>query len=866
MSEFTQRSFGSGEVGPAIYPRSDTAAYSTGLRKLRNAYVRRHGGTDSRAGTVHLGEVHDSTKAVRLLPFVFSNDQTYVLEFGDEYMRVIKNGEYVRRAAQNITAITNANPCVLTYSGSDTYANGDVVYISGIVGPIGQYLNNREFKVANVDTGANTFELDYMDGSNVNSTSFGAYTSGGTVAEVYRLITNYAVADLPNLQFAQSADIVTIVNREYEVTELARTGDTSWTLTTVTFAPTIQPPSIVSPTGGGVTFYYATAIDAETGEESTSSATMDSAVATPSVGTPVTLTFGQPTTGPRAGSYNIYRQNSSGEYFIGNIADSGGVTTKFIDTGIAVDNTTAIPIAPDIYDATDNYPGVVGIVQQRRAFANTNTNPEEVRLSRIGAYKNFITSNPLQDDDPIKFTMAGVRVNAVKHILDVGGLPVVFTESAEVTLEGDGGVLTPFGVNPKTYSRNGCSDLAPIIVDNTALYVQARGSIVRDLLFDYQSDGYKGNDLTIMASHLVDGYTIVDWAYAQTPHSIVWAVRSDGAVLSLSYVRDQNIRGWAKHDFDGGFVENVCVVPEGTEDAVYFVVKRTINGRTVRYVERMNTRQILEREDMILMDSALTYDGRNTGSTTMTMSGGTTWAYDETITLTASASHFSSDDVGDVIQITGADGTLIQFEITAYTSATVVSGRPDKTIPVAMRSTAFTTWAHAVDTVSGLWHLEGEEVSVLGDGVVVGSPYNPSVATYTVTNGSITLDDQYGVIHVGLPFVVDIQTLDIDTPEGQSLNRRPKLITEVTLHLEKSAGIFVGTEEPTGDDLTDGLFELKVREFEGYDEATDLVTGKSEIIVQSTWNRNGRIFIRQVDPLPMSVLAISPTGFMGTEG
>jgi len=277
----------------------------------------------------------------------------------------------------------------------------------------------------------------------------------------------------------------------------------------------------------------------------------------------------------------------------------------------------------------------------------------------------------------------------------------------------------------------------------------------------------------------------------------------------------------------------------------------------------MQTRLIGDRKDMIFMDSTLSYDGRNTTATTMTISGGTTWAYDETLTLTASASHFESNDVGDIIQITGADGTLIQFTITGYTSATVVTGNPDKTVPVAMRSTAFITWAQAVDTVSGLWHLEGQDVSVLGDGVVVGSPNNPDVDTYTVTNGSITLDAPYGVIHVGLPYVSDIQTLDIETPEGMSLANKKKLITEVTVHLEDSIGIFVGTSEPSGDSMLDGLFELKLRELEGYDEPTDLFTGKTPIIVESNWNTNGRVFIRQVDPLPMSLLAISPSGFMG---
>lgn len=869
MAEFTQRSFGSGEVGPAIYPRADMAAYSTGLRTARNVYGRRHGGLDNRAGTVHLGEVHDSTKAVRLIPFVFSDDQTYVLEFGDEHMRVIKNGEYVRRTAQNITAITNTNPCVLTYSGSDNYANGDVVYVTGIVGPIGAYLNNREFKVANVDTGANTFELDYMDGSNVDSTLFGSYTSGGTVAEVYRLIVNYDDVDLPLLKFTQSADVITIVHPDYEIQEIARTSDTSWTLTAVTLAPTVQPPTITTtattgPTRTGGVDYYVTSVDAETGEESETTL-VTSNVATPSVGTPATLALSQPATGPRAGSYKIYRDDNDGAYFIGTVAESGGINNKFADTGIPLDLDTAIPINPNVYDATDEYPGAVGLVQQRRAFGQTNDEPEEIRLSRISAYKNFITSSPLTDDGPIKFKLAGTKINKVKHILDVNGLPVVFTQSAEIALEGDGGALTPFAVNPKTYSRNGCSDLMPLVVDNTAVYVQARGTIVRDLLFDYTADGYKGNDLTILNSHLFDGHTIVDWTYAQTPHSIIWAVRDDGVLLSLTYIRDQNIRCWTRHDFDGGIVENVCAVPEGTEDALYLVVRRTINGRSVRYVERMQTRLIDDRKDMIFMDSALSYDGRNTTATTMTISGGTTWAYDETLTLTASAGHFESDDVGDIIQITGADGTLIQFTITGYTSSTVVTGNPDKTVPVAMRSTAFTDWTHAVDTVSGLWHLEGQDVSVLGDGVVVGSPYNPDVDTYTVTNGSITLDAPYGVIHVGLPFVSDVQTLDIETPEGQSLADKRKLITKATLHLEESAGIFVGTIEPTGTNLVEGLFELKIRETEGYDEPTSLFTGKSSIKIESTWNTNGRVFIRQVDPLPMSLLAISPSGFMGVE-
>lgn len=861
MSAIAQRSFASGELTPALYARCDTTRYATGARTMRNCYILRSGGSENRAGTSFIGEIKDSSKAAVLIPFVFSTDQTYQLEFGDQYMRVIKQGEYVTLAAQNITAITNANPCVVTYSGSDTYSNGDVIYVSGIVGAIGTYLNGRDFKVSSVNTGTNSFTLQYMDATNVNSTSMGAYTSGGTLEEVYTISTPYAEADLPLLQYSQSADVVTITHSNYAIRELRRTADASWTLTAIGFDASIGPPTLVSPNSGGVTYWAVTALDVDTGEESTQFITPNSG-SVPSVGTPITLQFGQPATGPRAGAYNVYRLENGGNYFIGNVADSGTAVTKFVDSGIAVDPQTAVPEIPDIYNAIDKYPAVVGIVQQRRAFANTNTNSEEVRLSKAGSYRNFSSSNPIADDDAIKFTMTGQRVNAVRHIVEVGTGPVVFTQESEVSLEGDGGILTPSAVNPKTNSRNGASTLMPLVVDSSALYVQARGSAVRDLNFDYQVDGYRGNELSISASHLVDGYEITSWCYQKIPHSVVWAVRNDGVLLSLTYVRDQQIFGWAHHDLDGGIVECVSSVPEGAEDAVYMIVQRTVDGRSVRYVERLNQRRVDLRNEMVFMDSMLSFDGRHTGSTTMTLSGGTTWAYDETLTLTASASFFASTYVGNEIHLENADGEIIRFEVTGYTSATVVTGRPNRTVPASMRTIAIGTWTRAVDQVSGLWHLEGKDVSILGDGYVVASPNNSAYDVRTVVNGSVDLGKCYGVIYVGLPYISDVETLDIDQPEGASTADQKKLITKVTAHLYKSLGMFFGREAPAGEDPLENLYELKVRNNEDYDVPTELVTDKVEINIQSNWNTNGRIFIRQVDPLPMSVLAVAPGGIV----
>jgi hypothetical protein len=823
--------------------------------------IMRHGGASNRPGTTFVGEVEDSSKTVKLIPFIFNADQTYVLEFGDQYMRVHRNGVQLTNAAQNITGITNANPAVLTYSGADNYANGDEVYISGVVGAMSSFVNNRNFKVANVNTGTNTFELQYMDSTNVNSTAFGSYTSGGTIEEIYQISTPYVEADLAELQHIQSADVITIVHPSYAPRELSRSGHTSWTLSTITFAPSIAAPTGVTNSGaaGSTTQWVVTAIAEETFEESLASSSTGSS-ATPSSGSPITVSWSAVS---GAQEYNVYK-NSNGIYgFIG-IAGS----TSFVDNGITADTAEAPPTARNPFNATGDYPSAVTYYQQRLGFANTDNDTEKVWFSRSANFKNFTVSSPLQDDDAVTFTVVGRQVNEVRHMLDLGKL-LILTSGGEWIAEGDeAGVLKPTAINARQQSYNGSSTLPPLVVGNNALYVQARGTIVRDLGYDLESDGYRGNDLTIFAAHLFDGYTISNWAFAQIPHSIIWAARSDGTLIGMTYVREHQLWAWHRHDFDG-LVENVCVVPEGTEDVLYMVIKRTIDGATKRYVERMASRRFDDVIDSIFLDSSLSYDGRNTDAAhTMTLSGGTTWVYTETLTLTSSASYFASTDVGNQIHLTGDDGTIIRCTITGYTSPTVVSVTPNITVPVAMRSAAISDWAKAVDEITGLWHLEGKSVSVFADRFVVASPNNSAYELITVSDGSITLDKPYTVIHAGLPVTADLQTLNIDTADGETLSDKRKLITTVNIFVESSRGIWAGAVPPTDDsvDPIEGLVELKLRNQEGYDDPVALKTEVVDVKIQAEWNSNGRVFIRQIDPIPLSVLAVIPAGLVPFRG
>lgn len=957
MGTLAQRSFAGGEIAPAIYPRCDTVKYVTGLRRCRNFFVKKHGGASNRPGTSFICEVKESAKVTRLIPYKYTDELTSVLEFGDDYARVVNSGVQVRLTAQNITGITNANPAVLTYAGADSYANGDQVRITGIVGAIGDFLNDRDFLVANLNAGLNTFELRYLDGTNVNSTAFGAYGSAGTVAEVLQINPPnpdilYEPEELFDLQYSQNGSTLTLCHQSHIIVEIIATALTTWTLATADLRPEIPvgPDDVLGTRGGPGTEtfrYIVTAVSEDfeesvantkegnraiTGGTATNPAVLTVASANvffkvgdlvtinkafyasgvidgdfvisavgaatvtipfnatgfgaytgpgeiyhaaitvhnadpPTVAAPIVLTW---TAVPGAREYNIYKEKQGIYGFHGSTTN-----TTYEDEGGDGDLQESPPENRiDLHrfgDAT-TYPGVVGTIQQRRAFARTSAALQTFWASKTAFPNNFTVHFPIVDDDSVKARLAG-EGNEIRHILDLGSI-VLLTKGGEWVMQGDtSGILTPSQINPKQVGYNGSSEIRPVIVNNNALYIQARGNIIRDLAFDFSVDGYKGNDLTIFSDHLFKNYTIVDWAYQQVPDSIVWAVRSDGTLLALTYIREQDILAWHRHDLAGGFVESVCTIPEGEEDALYLLVRRTINGATKRYIERLNTRVIDDVVDSVFMDCAKSFDGRHTGATTMTLSGGVTWAYDETLTLTASVSTFTAADVGKAVHLVGSDGSKIRFTITGYTSGTVITGRPHKTVPVPMRTVAIGngsgSWGLAIFEVKGLWHLEGQTVSIFADGFVLGSPNNEAYTTYTVTNGKVTLEKPYLVIHVGLPITADIETLDIDTAQGESLVDKKKNTSRFTAWFEDSRGLWSGPKPPEDDDDNEdndplfGLFEMRWRDADvSLEEPPELFTGTKTDLIRPEWSPGGRVFLRQVDPVPVSVSAIAPTGMM----
>lgn len=921
MSEpVKQPSFAGGEISPFLYARTDLSRYDISVKTLRNFIPMRHGGATNRPGTMYVGTTLNNGAAVRLIPFIFNetgDGQSYVLEFGNLYVAF--------------------------------------------------------------------------------------YQDGGVVSAVpptpYTIASPYLQADLQDLKFAQSADIITITHPSYLPMELQRLSSTSWILAPVAFQPQIPTPTLLTDTGGDATIpktYYAVSCVAQNGEEGFPVISAFTLTGGATAASPVTLTWaGIGTSG--ATSFRVYKSAGASPDTFGYIGTATGppVSTvvnmyTFHDPGIDADFTNAPPVAfnpfvsplspvisstgivclpglartyayaitaviggvegPPVYlyttDTTapsavnDHYyfsikvppntatfrvyrndgvggtlygriftaqtnpnvsdigsispnfainppvpdadynPSNVGFSQQRRCFSNTIANPVGFWMSQTGLYSNFNTHIIPQDSDSVFGSLAGQGVNEIEHILELKFM-LFLTAGAEIYVQGNGsGVVTPSEVNASQQSQYGASALAPLRVGDLLLFNQSLGSFIRDFAFDFAIDGYRGNDITIFAAHLFEGYEIVDWGYQKIPDSIIWAVRNDGVLLSCTYVREQQVLAWAVHEFTNGTVENVCCIPENGQYATYLVISRVINGSTVRYLERMSSRIWTDPLTATYLDCFGSYDGRNTTSTTMNLYPDTSFetddlAYRQHLNLEASTSFFTSDMVGNQIFIQndefvdsqGQAGDQIRLTIQSISSATLAIVTPNRAVPIELQG-ATDNWSYAVDEVSGLDFLEGMEVSVWADRFLVGSPLNTNVTTvYTVTNGAITLDKCYAVIYVGLPMVSDLQPLDIETAAGPTLLGKRKLTGKLNFFMYNTRSFFMGSENPdTNPDNSadDALYQLTEQMNESnrrtYDQPPDLRNGQDFMSFVTQWNYGGQVFLRCVDPIPVTILAIAPEG------
>jgi hypothetical protein len=213
------------------------------------------------------------------------------------------------------------------------------------------------------------------------------------------------------------------------------------------------------------------------------------------------------------------------------------------------------------------------------------------------------------DDDALSYTLAADQVNAIRWLMPARAL-MVGTVGGEwrVSASSTDDPITPTNISIKRQTTYGSANIQAVFVGHAVLYVQRSQRKLRELAYNLEIDGYVSPDMTLLSEHITSP-GITNMAFQQEPDNILWLVRSDGALLSFTYNRGQEVMSWGRHITDGE-IESVACIPGTNQDELWISVKRTINSVTKRYVEYMvDTDWGTDQEDCFCVDSGLTYSG-----------------------------------------------------------------------------------------------------------------------------------------------------------------------------------------------------------------------------------------------------------------
>ncbi len=751
--------FASGELSPKLRSRSDLKIYPFGCERLQNFICETQGPLKFRTGTHY---VHHTrlNQVARLIEFQFSDIQAYILEFTDQYVRFYKDGGLILESAQAVTGITQANPGVVTIAGHG-YANGDEVFVGNVVGM--DELNGYYFLVANVT--ANTFTLQDIDGNDIDTTDYDAYTSGGTISRVYEIASPYAEADLAEIQTAQDYNDLYAVHPSYAPQVITRTGHTSWTLGT--YVRTADP-------------------------------------------------------------------------FVG----------------------------------ANDYPAAIAFYESRLAYACTNNNPASVWMSRspgsTGVSRYTDHTLGANADDALAVTIASFRGKANNiewlasntEFLTVG----MFGGTAKLTGSGSEEAISPGSINVKHIDAFGCTSREPVSSGANLMYIQRGNRVINSFELEVISDNFASVDRNLVADHItISGITEI--AYQNGRPDILWAVRNDGLLIGLTFKGKEDVSGWHRHPLGGdGSALSIGVIPqENAFDQVWVVVEREIDGVTRRYVEYLTEEVVFPdfseyytdtdsytddysaylndlkelQKGYIYLDSSITYDGSIYGDiagasvtpAAVTGSG---------IVFTASAAVFEEDMVGRQIWKKSVDGVGTgRATITAYTNTTTVECK----ITVDFDSTdaiAATEWYLTADSLSGVDHLEGESVGIVTDGAV-----HPDG---TVEDGSVSLDYQASVIHVGEKYRGFMRSMNVEgAGVSGSAQTKTRNVERIGIKFYESLGARYGTNE----------YDLEAIPFRStadiMDRPSPMFSGVKVVDNFDDWRDEKKVMVSQESPLPCTI-------------
>ena len=836
--------FTGGELSPRLDGRNDLAKYASGCSTLENLVVYPHGSAARRPGTNFVAEVADSSKKTRLIPFEFSTTQTYMLEFSNLKIRVFKDNGAVLEGDKTISAITAANPAVVTAT-SHGYENGDEVLISGVGGMT--EVNGKRFLVADKTT--NTFELQDKDGTDINSSGFTTYTSGGISNKVFEITTPYLEAELFDIKFAQSADVMYICHPNHEVEKLSRTGHTSWTLTDVDFTkgPFLDP---------NTTTTTLTPSNAATGSRNiTASAT----------------------TGINGGSGFLATDVGRQIHFNSGYATITSITSTTIAVAtvtVAFTNANAITNwYLGAFSDTTGHPSCVTFFEQRLVFAATLDNPQTVYFSKSGDYENMDANlgGTIADDDAIIYTIASNQVNAIRFMTATRTL-IIGTAGGEFAVSGGGtdNAITPTNILIKKQSNHGAANVDAIAVGNATLFLQRARRKIRELAYNFDVDGYVAPDMTILAEHITEG-GLTQVAYQQEPNQIIYATREDGELVGLTYQREQQVVAWHRHIFGGRFgvatltVSDYANITSGTKltltksdgTTVDFTSTTGTAGTNEFKTETNNNTTATNLKTAINAHDDFTATVSSAVVTiTETSHGATGYLTIKSFDSTRLTATSEGKAVVDSIAVIPTDDKEYQAWVIIKRTINGVTRRYveylseldfDETDNTSFNflDSALSYSGSAATTISGLDHLEGQVVSVLADGAT-----HPNE---TVSSGAITLDRSSKNVKVGLAYTSLLQTMRLDAGSQDGTSQgKTKRIYDITVRMFETIGIEVGP------DLSN-MERIPFRSSANLmDEGIPPFTGDKEIEFRGNYETDGFIFVRQTQPLPFTILSLYP--------
>lgn len=435
-----------------------------------------------------------------------------------------------------------------------------------------------------------------------------------SVARIYRVGSPFNAAELAEVDFEQSANVMYLAHLNHPPTKLTRAGHTDWSFSSVAFGPTLAAPAglTVSATtsntdaansGNGYfpqpASYVVTAVDDLSGQESRASSPGSATNDLTLKRNFNALSWGAVTAATR---YRIYKADNTQEFgYIGQTT-----TTSFVDDNIGPDYSDGPPVGDNPFADVDsdgaNWPSTVTFFEQRLLWGRTVNHPNAIWGSRSGMFENMDISRPIKASDAFSFALVSGRVNAVNQLVAVNSLLALTSDSIFKIEGGQNGYISATDFVSRRQNGRGSSRLSPLVIDSVCFYQTSVGNGVRTLGYQFQTDSIDSNDVTIYSPHLFRGFDIVSWAYAQEPRSLIWAARSDGKLLCFTWEQEQQVWGWTICETDG-LVESVCVVSEGSEDRLYLTVRR---GEKL-LIERMAAARWPAIEDACFLDSAVSY-------------------------------------------------------------------------------------------------------------------------------------------------------------------------------------------------------------------------------------------------------------------